>query len=170
MTKPYLIGALHDASTRKHTYRICQKSKQYVEFIAQGIKTLGSNAWTYREGKDRNLYVVEFSRSLIDEVTINSRQDEIEYLRGYFDTDGGIAKQSLVRFYIYFAQKNLLDVQEAKEMLEKLGIACGKIHNPSQRVAPNYWRFYVRTKSHSDFARIIGSWHHEKQSFLRMKI
>ena len=35
-----------------------------------------------------------------------SQKDKIEYLRGYFDTDGGVAKSINVRFYLYFCQKN----------------------------------------------------------------
>ena len=170
MTKAYLLGALHDATTRKSTYRISQKSRAYVELIAKGIRTLGGSAWTYREGKTRDVYIVEFSKSFLSHVSIRSRKDKVEYIRGYFDTEGGIAKQSHVRYYIYFAQKDYPDLAKLLMYLEELGIVCGKIHNPSHRVDPDYFRFYVSAKSYHDFAETIGSWHPEKKSYLRMKI
>jgi len=82
MTKAYLLGALHDATERKTTYRIAQKSEAYVEFLAEGIRSLGRKAWTYREGQSRNLYVVEFSKSLLKDAKICSRQDRVDYVRG----------------------------------------------------------------------------------------
>lgn len=170
MTKPYLIGALHDATERKNTFRISQKSKLYVDLLAKGINQLGSSAWTYQEGKNRKMFVVEFSKKLLANVKIFTDQDKCDYLRGFFDTDGGIAKQFSVRYYIYYAQKDFEDIKNAKQMLEEQGIVCGKIHNPSRKVDPNYWRFYISTRSHLNFARKIGSWHPEKKSFLRKKI
>ena len=62
ISKAYLLGALHDATERKLTYRISQKSKSYVVFVASGIRSLGFGAWTYQEGKSRPIYVVEFSK------------------------------------------------------------------------------------------------------------
>lgn len=169
MTKAYIFGVLHDATERKTTYRISQKSKKFVEFIANLISRLGGKAWTYQEGKDRSVYVVEFSKSFLKGVTIRTQEDKIHYTRGYFDADGGIAKSPKVRFYVYFAQKNREDLDEVKQYLKELGIKCGKTHNPSKKVDPKYWRFYIRAESYQDFAKIISSWHPEKQSYLRMK-
>ena len=169
MTKAYLLGALHDATERKTTYRIAQKSKRYIEFLAKEIKSLGRKAWIYKEGKSRNLYIVEFSKSLLKGTKIRSRQDKIDYVRGYFDAEGGIARDPKVRYYLYFAQKDGDDLQRVKRYLGEFGIACGKLHNPSKKVDANYWRFFVRAKSYEDFARIIGSWHPVKRRFLRMK-
>lgn len=133
LTKAYLLGALHDATKRKNTYLISQKSKKYVERIAQGIQRLGGNAWIYKEGQQRNVYTVEFSRFFLNNAEISSLEEKIDYIRGYFDTDGGIAKQSTVRYYIYFCQKDYKDLFELKCMLEELQIVCGMIHNPSVR-------------------------------------
>ena len=169
MTKAYLLGALHDATERKTTYRLAQKSREYIEFLAKGIKSLGRKAWIYKEGKSRDLYIVEFSKSILLGVKIRSRQDKIDYIRGYFDTEGGVARNPRVRYYLYFAQKDLDDLREVRQYLEELGIACGKIHNPSKKVDPNYWRFFIRAKSYKDFAKIIGSWHPVKRRFLRVK-
>ncbi len=170
MTKAYLLGALHDGTVRKLTYRIAQKDQEYIKFLVKGIKELGFNAWMYKEGKTRNLYVVEFSRSLLKDFVVESNQDKIEYIRGYFDAEGGVSRNPKVRYYLYFAQKNLKEMKQIKKWLEEFGIESGAIHNPSKNVDPDYWRFYISIKSYEKFAQIIGSWHLVKSHFLRMKI
>lgn len=169
VTKTYLLGVLHDATERRTTYRIASRSLNYCKFLKKGIKNLNSGAWIYKEGKNRNLWIVEFPKSLLNGAKIKSKQDKIDYIRGYFDTEGGIAKDPGVRYYLYFAQKDKDDLLGVKRYLTKLSISCGKIHNPSKRVDPDYWRFYIRAKSYKDFAKIIGSDHPEKRCFLRMK-
>jgi hypothetical protein len=170
ISKQYLLGLLHDATERLTTYRIATKSKDFSDFLVKEIKNLGMSAWNYKEGKDRDLWITEFSKSLLKNVKIISRKDKIDYIRGYFDAEGGVSKHSSVRFYIYFCQKDKKDLIKVKEYLEEIGIGCGKTHNPSIKVDPNYWRFYVRAKSYSKFAKIISSSHPEKITFLRMKI
>ncbi len=169
MTKAYILGALHDGTKRRNTFRISQKSKSYIKFLAKSIKALGYNAWIYKEGKNRNLYIVEFSKFVLDKTEINSTNEKIDYLKGYFDAEGGIAKNQKVRYYLYFAQKNLSDLKKVKKYLTELKIETGKIHNPSKTVDPNYWRFYIRANSYEKFAEIIGSDHPIKSHFLRMK-
>lgn len=169
ISKAYLLGALHDATERKLTYRISQKSKSYVTFVASGIRSLGFRAWTYQEGKNRPIYVVEFSKHWLDGFKIKTKNEKLDYIRGYFDTEGGIAKSKSVRYYIYFAQKNLADLRELRHFLEENKIACGRIHNPSRKADPNYWRFYIRKQSYNDFAKLIGSSHPERCRYLRMK-
>ncbi len=170
ISKHYLLGLLHDATERKTTYRIATKSKDFSDFLVKGIKNLGMSAWNYKEGKNRDLWITEFSKSLLKNVKIVSKTDKIDYVRGYFDAEGGISKHSSVRFYIYFCQKDRRDLSKVKKYLEEIGITCGKTHNPSIKVDPNYWRFFVRAKSYSKFARIISSSHPEKITFLKMKI
>ena len=170
MTKAYLLGALHDGTVRRLTYRIVQKDREYIEFLVKEINKLGRKAWMYKEGKNRQLYVVEFSRSFLKGFSIKTLQDRIDYIRGYFDAEGGIARDPKVRYYIYFAQKNLKDLEQVKMYLEKFGIKCGFTHNPSKKVEPNYWRFFISVKSYEKFAELIGSWHPIKSHFLRMKI
>jgi hypothetical protein len=169
-SKAYLLGILHDASIRKTTYRIATKNLSFCKFLVKEIKKLGVSAWFYKEGKNRNLWIVEFSKKLLKGVKIKSKQDKIDYIRGYFDSEGGIAKSKKVRFYLYFAQKNKEDLSEVKNYLTDLNIFCGRLHNPSKRVDPNYWRFFIRAKSYKDFKEIIGSLHPEKSKILRMKI
>lgn len=170
MTIAYIIGALHDSTIRKKTIRIAQKSKAYIELLAKAIHRLGGGAWVYREGASRELYIVEFSKSFLQNTNLVSKKDKIEYLRGYFDTDGAVARSTNVRFYIYFCQKNYQDLQQAQSLLQELNIQTGKIHNPSRAHDPNYWRFYISSKSHKRFVEIIGSEHPEKIGYLRMKI
>jgi len=170
MTKAYLLGALHDGTVRKLTYRIVQKEQEYIEFLLKGIQNLGQNAWMYKEGATRQLYVVEFSKSFLKDFKFETAQDKIDYIRGYFDAEGGISRNPKVRYYLYFAQKNLKDLEQVRDWLVELGIECGIIHNPSKIVDPNYWRFFISCKSYENFARIIGSWHPTKSHFLRMKI
>ena len=166
----YLLGVLRDSTSRKTTYRIASKSKLFCLCIKSGIGKLGAKSWIYKEGKKRNLWIIEFSKSLLNSIKIKSKNDKIDFIRGYFDAEGGIARSPKVRFYIYFCQKDKSDLESVKEYLNDLGIFSGRIHNPSKRIDPNYWRFYIRAKSYRDFANLIGSNHPEKQEILRMKI
>lgn len=68
--------------------------------------------------------------------------------------------------YIQFSQKNRQELEQIKIILKKLGIISGKVHNPSQKVDPNYWRFFISRQSHQKFIRIIGSWHPRKEKIL----
>ena len=167
MTKAYLLGALHDGTVRKLTYCIVQKDRGYIEFLVNEIRKLSQKAWMYKEGKNRQLYVVEFSKSFLKNFVITSKLDKIDYIRGYFDAEGGIARSPKVRYYIYFAQKNLKDLEQVRGYLMDFGINCGIIHNPSKKVDPNYWRFFISVKSYKRFAQIIGSWHPIKSQYLK---
>ncbi|MCL5095850.1 MAG: hypothetical protein M1575_03980 [Patescibacteria group bacterium] len=170
VTKAYLLGVLHDATERQTTYRIASKSQAFCNFLQKGIKRLGKSCWVYKEGKNRNLWIVEFSKIFLKKTPIKSKQEKIDFIRGYFDAEGGIAKSSQVRFYVYFAQKNRNDLLRVKRFLEELKISCGRMHNPSQKDDPEYWRFYIKAKSYKDFAGKISSGHPEKLKLLRMKI
>lgn len=170
MTKAYLRGVLHDSTERKTTYRVASKSHKFCQYLVKGIKNLGFGAWIYKEGKERSVWIVEFSKPVLKNFQIKSAQDKIDYIRGYFDTEGGISRSPQVRYYLYFCQKNLADLKKVRQYLEDLGISCGVIHNPSRRVDPNYWRFFIRANSYLKFATLIGSYHPDKASYLRMKI
>lgn len=168
MTRAYLLGAMHDGTLRVRTARISQKEEAYVIRVRQVVESLGFRAWTYREGRNRDLYVVEFSRLALEPRHIRSRREVIDYVRGYFDAEGGIPSLRTREPYIYFAQKDLVDLAALRAMLGGLGISCGKVHNPSQRRDPNYWRFYVSRQSHRRFVDLVGSWHPRKAPLLHM--
>jgi len=170
VSRHYLLGVLKDSTKTKYTYRISQKGIDYPKLIANSIISYGNKAWIYKEGKDRDVYIVEFSRKVLDGVTIKTFQNKIDYIKGYSDAEGGICKSNNVRPYIYFCQKNYQELVELKEFLQELKISSGKIHNPSKRVDSNYWRFYISTKSHKDFVSVIGSAHPNKSRYLRMMI
>jgi intein-encoded DNA endonuclease-like protein len=170
ISKYYLLGVLHDATVRKTTYRIATKSHDFADIIKRGIKILGRSAWIYKEGKKRNLWIVEFSKSLLKDAEIKSRQNKIDFIRGFFDAEGGIAKEPKVRFYLYFCQKDRKVLTKIKKYLSEFGIESGVIHNPSKKVDPDYWRFFISAESYKDFARIISSNHPDKFAILRMKI
>ena len=170
ITKAYLLGIIHDASVRKTTYRVATKNQTFAEILKQGIIDLGRAAWIYKEGKSRNLWIVEFSKSLLNGMKIISKEEKLDFIRGFFDAEGGIAKSSKVRFYLYFCQKNKIILKEIKRHLVSFGIESGVIHNPSKRVDPNYWRFFIRAKSYKKFAKVVSSSHPEKLPILRIKI
>ena len=170
VTKAYLMGLIHDATERKLTLRIAQKNEVFLRFLKVEILYLGMRSWIYKEGKSRQVWILEFSKKHLKNYQLNSLQDKIDYLRGYFDAEGGIAKDPKVRFYLYYCQKNFDEMVQNKAWLEDLGISCGVIHNPNGEKDPDFWRFYVATKSHVRFAQIIGSSHPDKWPFLRMKI
>lgn len=92
------------------------------------------------------------------------------FLRGYFDAEGGIPHSLYARFYIQFVQRDLDDLQRAHDWLEDLGIHSGRVHNPSHRVDPHYWRFYVASRSHRMFLARVGAWHPEKRAILDARL
>jgi hypothetical protein len=138
--------------------------------ISEKLKSFGYRAWVYKEGKNREVYVVEFAKRILFSTDIDSINEKAAYIRGYFDSEGSIPRTLRGRYYIYFAQKDFRDLERVKNYLFDLGIECGKTHNPSRKKDPEYFRFYVLSKSYNDFACRIGSWHPEKVKYLRMKI
>lgn len=170
ITKAYLLGALHDSTKAKYTFRVCQKSLEYIQLLSQGVKNLGYKSWIYKEGVDRDLYIVEFSQKLLLDFIPTTLDEKIDYIRGYFDSEGGIPRSTNARYYIYFAQKNFDDLAKLRSYLLEPEFICGTIHNPSKKVDPNYFRFYILRKSHERFTSEIGSFHPVKSKFLRMKI
>ena len=70
ITQQYLLGLMHDGTTRKNTLRIASKSLEFCSFLRNQIKKMGSNAWVYREGKSRNLWIIEFSKIFLIETKV----------------------------------------------------------------------------------------------------
>ena len=170
ITKSYLLGVLHDATERKYTFRISQKSEEYIKFLSRGIEELGYSAWTYREGKTREIYIVEFSKKLLENFSLESLEDKKDYIRGYFDSEGSVPKNFSSRYYVYFSQKNLKDLSMLRSYIFEIGLDCGRIHIPSRNVDPDYFRFYLIGESKYKFTSVVGSMHPNKSKRLRMKI
>jgi hypothetical protein len=174
----YLQGALRDGtrSSLHGTHRICQSDIGWVEFLRDILALLGYRGWVYREGRDRNLWVVEttapFLSTGFDAVPLVGTPQGVAYVRGYFDAEGGMPRDSSARLYLQFTQKNHPNLESVHRILSSIGISCGRIHNPSQTVDPDYWRFYVLSRSHERFMQLVGSWHPRKRRQIesRMKI
>jgi DNA-binding transcriptional regulator WhiA len=169
VTSAYLQGILGDATYNKFhkTHRISQSNREWLERIKNLLLEVGDKSWIYKEGKSRNIYVLETASKKLsmefNPMQLNSDAERIAYIRGYFDAEGGTAHDGKVRFYLQFAEKNKSRLEKVKNLLEQLGIECGKIHCPSSKEDPDYWRFYVRAKSYRKFIDMIGSWHPRKQ-------
>lgn len=177
LLKAYLIGASHDGTFnhRHKSFRFSQKSKDWLIILKYLLELLGHKSWLYREGKSRQVYALETTAEFLrieKKMKFGSDDEKVAYVRGYFDSEGGIPHSIDDRFYIQLCQKNYSEILQLKEILESLKIYCGKIHNPSKNVDPNYWRIYILTKSHTDFMKKIGSWHPVKCKIFqeRMKI
>lgn len=175
IAKAYLQGALHDGThSQMHwTHRIAQKNVEWLNMIHHLLSNLGHRSWIYREGKTRDVHILETSAKFLridfnpDELT--DYQEKIAYVKGYFDAEGGVPKALQSRFYIQICQKDREELDKVRNILEEASISCGCIHNPSVKVDPNYWRFFVRTKSQQRFAEIIGSWHPLKDAIFKAR-
>lgn len=159
----YLHGAMHDATLNKgKRIRFGQKYPEWLETLKDLLCLVEENSWIYKEGKTRNLYILETVCKNLDfsfnPKNLSTKGEKIAYIRGFFDAEGGIPHNN-GKFYIQLVQKDLIKMETIKKVLTDLGISCGKIHNPSVRVDPDYWRLFISRKSHKEFALIIGSWH-----------
>ena len=176
--KAYFWGALGDATySRLHnTWRFSQSNRKWLLRLQGLLKQIGYRSWLYREGKKRQLYVLETTAKFLSEKTrsVNKlkQTEKIAFVRGFFDAEGGVPRNLNSRFYVQLAQKSLEELANVQEILEEIGIRCGKIHNPSVKVDPDYWRFFVQAQSYRDFIEMVGSWHPRKAKLLqdRMKI
>jgi LAGLIDADG-like domain len=166
-TRAYLLGALHDGTmSRAHrTVRFGQSDRRWLEVIRDLLGHLGQRSWLYREGQNRDFWVVETSDRWLDDPDPRL-ENPLAYARGYFDAEGGVPHGPESRFYVQYVQSDHDDLAEVREMLVSAGIECGKLHNPSRRVDPHMWRFYVLARSHRRFIEAVGSWHPRKRSLL----
>jgi hypothetical protein len=164
----YLCGASRDATlSRRHgTIRFAQADRDWLVIVQGLLQRTGFNSWIYREGRTRNVFVLESRCAVGQWPWIGSTEERAAFVRGYFDAEGGIPQQPGSRLYLQFAQKSETDLRRLRNELCELGISCGKVHNPSVRMDPNYWRFFVLSRSHQDFIQTIGSWHPRKHLLL----
>ena len=169
----YLQGAMHDASLNKGCrVRFVQKYPEWLRILQILLKEIQAHSWIYKEGRNRSLYVLETtSRQLnfdFDPLRLESKSEKAAYLRGFFDSEGGVPRNGK-RFYIQLTQKDQRKVGSIKSMLDSLGIRSGKVHNPSNKIDPSYWRIFVSSQSYTKFARIIGSYHPVKAVILHTR-
>lgn len=168
--REYLLGAAHDGTfNRLHgTLRISQADPRWLDVLRKLLSKLGSRSWVYREGK-RDVWVIESTCRLDQSNDPANDLERTAFARGYFDAEGGSPRNLSDRFYLQFTQKDRADLVRLRSVLLRLGIECGKVHNPSERVDPNYWRFYVLTNSHQKFLSRVGSWHPRKRLILQAR-
>lgn len=173
--KAYLFGALHDATfSSNKRFRFSQKGTEWLKFLQTLFKKLGYNSWLYKEGSQRSVYVLETLASFLDfafnPLELKNKSEQESYIRGYFDAEGGIPRETQARFYIQLTQSDKEKLRKIKKVLIDLGINTGKIHNPSKAIDPDYWRIYVLRDSQERFVKVIGSWHPRKIATLRKRI
>jgi hypothetical protein len=170
--RAYLHGAAHDATVSQlhRTVRFGQSDLRWLEILQALIERLGVRSWIYREGKTRNLWILETSADLLAEADyLLMSECRRAYARGYFDSEDGCPQNPLARFYIQFVQKNYADIKRLRDVLIGEGITCGRIHNPSRRIDPDLWRFYIAARDHKAFALRVGSWHPRKRGLLEAR-
>jgi intein/homing endonuclease len=172
----YLQGSLSDGTRcRAHrTHRIGQSDLRWLHVLEVALLRLGHRSWTYREGRTRSFWVLETSAPFLD-VDFDARPlagtyAGLDYVRGYFDADGGMPTSSSSRLYLQFAQKSRSSLETVASVLESWDIHCGRIHNPSAAVDPDYWRIYVRSVSHQRFLTLVGSWHPRKRQQIETRM
>ena len=173
--KAYLLGALHDGTLSKNKrFRISQKGKEWLQFLQKLFNKVGCNAWIYKEGLNRKVYVIETLANFLDfqfnPLQLESSDEKAAYIRGFFDAEGGIPRSSEARFYIQLVQNDKGKLEKLKKLLKDLGIESGKIHNPSQKVDPDYWRMYILAKFQKKFFDKIETWHPRKIRTLRKRM
>lgn len=178
LTKAYLLGALHDATynARRKTHRFSQANIGWLYVLKSHLEDIGAKGWIYKEGKNRAVYVLETSVKFLnlsyDPRQLTSLEERIAYIRGFFDAEGGLPINLSARFYIQLVQKDRAKLEWIRLQLIDMGLACGVIHTPSKRVDPDYFRFFILSKSQMEFGKLIGSWHPRKQKIFvsRVKI
>lgn len=176
VTEAYLLGALHDGTynARRKTHRFSQADIGWLQLLQKCLADLGHKAWLYREGKDRAVYVLETSAKFLaidfNPCGLTTAEERIAYIRGFFDAEGGLPKNPNARFYIQLVQKNQPKLDWIRTVLTDMGISCGVIHIPSRRIDPDYFRFFISTKSHETFGKLIGSWHPRKHLIFESRV
>ena len=174
--KAYLLGALHDGTfSCNKRFRFSQKGIEWLKVLQNFLKNLGYNSWIYKEGKNRNeMYILETLAKFLDfkfnPLKLKSKKEKISYLRGFFDAEGGIPKNKRDDFYIQLVQNEKSKLIKLKNILNNLDINTGKIHNPSKKVDPDYWRMFISADSRKKFVKTINSWHPRKLKTLRKRM
>jgi LAGLIDADG-like domain len=152
------------------TVRFGQSDVRWLEVLRLLLERLKRRSWTYREGRSREFWILETSAAVLaDRPKLSNMEERLAYARGYFDAEGGIPRNATARFYIHLVQKDRADIVELRDILMSEGIECGRIHNPSRRVDPDLWRFYVAASGHDAFTAKVGSWHPRKRSLLEAR-
>jgi LAGLIDADG-like domain len=162
--RSYLAGASRDGYFNKthETFRFTQKSHTYIFLIDCMLRGLGYSRCGWKEG-DREMHVLEAYSFDPRGYVPATPKESAAFVRGYFDAEGGVPHKLEDRMYIQLCQKDWSDLSAVRERVVQAGITCGRLHNPSSGVDPNYWRFYVSCASHEEFWRRIRCCHPVKR-------
>jgi intein-encoded DNA endonuclease-like protein len=171
----YLQGALHDATFSSNSrFRFSQKGREWLEVLQGMFTSLGHRSWIYREGKTRDVYVLEtladFLDFKFDPLNLKTKKQQCAYIQGFFDAEGGIPHSVKDKFYIQLVQNDQEKLSKIKQLLESMGISVGIIHNPSRKLHPEYWRMFILLSGHKKFVKIVGTQHPRKINFLRERM
>lgn len=166
----YLSGATRDASTSSlhNTTRFHQKGTEWLTILSEVLRTLGHRSWMYEEGH-RGIFVLETCWQTTSRIP-QRRAERAAFCRGYFDADGGMPRSASARLYFQFSQKDRDDLRVLRDHLVAIDIDCGRLHVPSVRADPDYWRFFVRARSHSRFMNEVGAWHPRKREAMSERL
>src|SRR5437016_13247345 len=120
----YLQGALHDGtrSTLHGTHRIGQSDEGWIDVLRATLNLLGHRSWKYREGRSRRYWVVETTAHFLsvdfDPSDLVGRDEGLDYVRGYFDAEGGMPRDSGARLYFQLCQKHAVSLGAVHEILQ----------------------------------------------------
>jgi hypothetical protein len=174
--RAYLQGALHDGTFNKYNqrYRFSQIGTDWLNILKSYLKITKNSSWIYKEGSNRKVYVLETRAKFLDTkfnpMKLVTLEEKAAYLRGFFDAEGGISKNAKARFYIQLVQNNKDKLEKIKILLEAFGIQTGKIHNPSFKIDPDYFRMFVLSGSKEKFLKEIGTCHPKKIRILKRRM
>jgi len=173
--KAYLQGALHDGTFNKYNqrFRFCQKGTDWLKVLKRHLEYTGNHSWIYKEGKDRDVYILETKAKFLDidcnPLALSTSEEKKAYIRGFFDAEGGIPKSSDSLFYIQLVQNSHEKLLRIKVILYELGIITGVIHNPSRLKHPEYFRMFVLSGSRAKFLEQIGTNHPRKYATIKLR-
>ena len=198
----YILGAMRDGSFIQnkqyniHRIKIYQKNQKWIkrvsnllseEFDVNPIIQVDKrdNVWSLMVNSvkvfKKLIGVAEFPGNQLEwntpsKIMNSSREIKAEYLRGFFDSEGGlphVEKRYIEpkNIRVHFTQSNKKCLEELKEMINEFGIKTGKVCGPYFK--KNYPNPIYRLKIHgirgvSKFNDTIGSLHPEKQTRLKM--
>lgn len=181
----YLLGALRDATIeirkgKNYEVKIAKKNKKWLELIQEIFeKEFGKKGkiskhlngyWILRiNGKEIVNQIIEISEIKIPQENWNTPsiiktsdniKTKINYIRGFFDSEGGLPKKITKNSqkYIIFSQKNKESLEFVKKVLQELNIKTTNLTK-----CGGVWEFRITTKNDIlKFIEQIGSLHPEK--------
>ena len=173
----YLQGALRDGthSARHNTHRFCQSEKIGSTFLVWHCRCLVIAAGSI-EKVERGICGCsrqpQSSWTWIRSITACRNSERSVVRSGLLRCGWRNAQECSFTDVCAAVAKDKVSLENVKRILDSWNVECGRVHNPSVRVDPDYWRVFVRSRSHESFMRLVGSWnpvkHHEINT--RMKI